>query len=326
MELFFLFIFLLSFALTFFITPMLISQGKKAGLLRPDLNKSKRPKVFYIGGIAVVFSLFITTMVVLALQSFFGFSLIGEREALALLLTSLSLSFLGLVDDLLNVPQWAKALLPMIAAVPIISLRSVSSTSFFIPFFGQLDLGIFYLLFFVPFAISGAANLANIFAGVNGLEASLSIIMYLVLSLLGFSLAKPEMAVFSTIMVGSLLAFLYFNKYPARVFPGDVGTLLFGGLVAGLAIVDNLEMILPILFFPHFIDLLIKIKHKLPSKGWEFLEKQGYLYPKKKKVSFLQYIVSFFGKIEEPKLVLFLSLVELLLGAVCLILFLPVKL
>ncbi len=304
---------IVSFAITFAVLPLLIKQGLKNNVFGYDINKSSRPKVFHIGGIAVIAGFFIAGMLGIGITFFSLDGLnIDITLSIAIMLTALSLAFLGLVDDILDIPQWVKALLPMIATIPLIALRAVGNTAIFIPLIGEVDFGVFYLFFIIPFAVSGAANLSNIFAGINGLEASLSFIMYLTTLFFGILLGKPHMAFFSAIMLGSLIAFLFYNKYPAKTFPGDVATLVFGGVLASLAIVDNLESILPFLFFPHFIDLLIKLKNRLPSKGWNFEEKDGFLLPPKKPVSLLQYTVKYLGKMKERDLVYFFSFIEII--------------
>ena len=311
------FFFAVAFITTYFVILKLNKLALKNGIVGKDMNKSSRPKLFHIAGIGIVTGFFLSSMLALA---FLVFSLDGSgislNHSLAILLTFLSLAFLGLVDDVFDIPQWVKALLPMFASIPFIVLKAVGSTVVYIPFIGNVDLGLFYLFVIIPLAISGSANLSNIFAGINGLEALLSIIMYATSLLLGIYFSKPHLTLFSSIMLGSLIAFFCFNKYPSKVFPGDVGTLVMGGTLSALAIVDNLESFVPILFIPHLVDLVIKLKNGLPSKNWWLEEKGGYLIPPKKPISLLQHTVKKIGKIKEEKLVLLFAFVEMLLAVV----------
>ncbi len=307
--------FLLSLVIGLFTLSKLIKLALKNSIVAEDKNKSSRPKVFHIGGIAIITSFFLVSMLSIAM---FVFSVNGISiditKSMAIVLTALSLAFLGLVDDIFDIPQWVKALLPMFASIPLIALSVAGSTTVMIPFIGSINLGYFYLFIIIPFAVSGSANLSNIFAGINGLESLLSIIMYATALFFGIYYGKPHLTLFSTIMLGSLVSFYWFNRYPSKVFPGDVGTLVMGGTLASLAIVDNLESFVPILFVPHLIDLVIKLKNRLPSKGWWFEEKRGYLLPPEKPISLLQYTVKIIGKIKEKELVSFYAIIELLLA------------
>ena len=310
-------LFIISFLISYILTHKLIRLGKKNGIVAKDMNKNHKPEVFHLGGIAIAISFFLSSMIAVGFSIFsldgYGITI---THSLAIILTSLFLAFLGLVDDIFDIPQWSKALLPMFASIPLIALKAVGSTSVFFPFIGYIDLGLFYLILIIPFAISGSANLSNIFAGINGLEAILSIIMYTTALLLGLYFSKPHLILFSTIMLGSLIAFYLFNRFPSKAFPGDVGTLLMGGTLASLAIVDNLESFVPILFIPHMIDLVIKLKNRLPSKNWWFEEKDGFLIPPKNPISLLQYTIKHFGKMKEKTLVMFYAIVESILALI----------
>ncbi len=309
----------ISFFLSFLITKKLIEVGKKRGIVAEDLNKSSKPKVFHLGGIGLALSFFLSSMFVLGINLFYGNGIRVEYY-LAIVLTGIVLAFVGLIDDLFGMKKWIKALFPMVASIPLITLKAVGSTTIAIPLLGPIDFGAIYLFLIIPLAISGTANLANIFAGINGIEASLSLVIYLTGMILGYYFEKNLLFIFSSIMVGALIGFLIFNKYPSKVFPGDVGTLLMGGVISTLAIVDNLESFVFFLFIPHLIDLVIKTKNKLPSEGWWFEEREGLLIPPKKPISLLQYTVKIMGKIKESELVLFYTFIEMMLGVLAILL------
>ena len=101
----------------------------------------------------------------------------------------------------------------------------------------------------------------NFLAGYNGLEASQGIIILSALAFVTYITKNAWLSLIALFMVASLIAFYIFNKYPAKVFPGDSGTLLIGGSIACIIILtQRIELIfLTVLFFlPHFVDFLLK--------------------------------------------------------------------
>lgn len=100
-----------------------------------------------------------------------------------------------------------------------------------IPSYGVLDLG----WFFVPFTalvISGFSNAVNITDGLDGLAGGLLLITLIALTILSSSILDTPTSLFMALWIGGIIAFLYFNTYPARLFLGDVGALSFGATLA----------------------------------------------------------------------------------------------
>jgi len=100
-----------------------------------------------------------------------------------------------------------------------------------IPYFGVLDMG----WIFVPFAalvITGFSNAVNITDGLDGLAGGLLMICLFALIMLGISILDTPITLFIALWLGGLIAFLYFNTFPARIFLGDVGALSFGATLA----------------------------------------------------------------------------------------------
>lgn len=100
-----------------------------------------------------------------------------------------------------------------------------------IPSFGVIDLG----WVFIPFGaliITAFSNAVNITDGLDGLAGGLLMITLFALILLGFAIIDTPTTLFLALWIGGILAFLYFNTYPARIFLGDVGALSFGATLA----------------------------------------------------------------------------------------------
>lgn len=104
-----------------------------------------------------------------------------------------------------------------------------------IPYLGVWDLG----WFFVPFAafiITAFSNAVNITDGLDGLAPGLLMITLFALTMIAASILDTPIALFLALWLGGLLAFLYFNTYPARIHLGDVGALSFGATLAVIAL------------------------------------------------------------------------------------------
>ncbi len=95
-----------------------------------------------------------------------------------------------------------------------------------LPFIGTIDIGLLYPLLIIPIGIIGASNAFNMLAGYNGLEAVMGVVILSTLGLIAYSIGNTVAVVISVTIttISALIALLYFNKYPAKVFPGDTLT------------------------------------------------------------------------------------------------------
>lgn len=100
-----------------------------------------------------------------------------------------------------------------------------------IPLIGVFDLGIFYI-FFAAFVIIGFANAFNITDGIDGLATGILMIALASFWVISRSILDTPLTLFIAVWLGGIVAFLYFNIYPARIFLGDVGALSFGATFA----------------------------------------------------------------------------------------------
>jgi len=100
-----------------------------------------------------------------------------------------------------------------------------------IPFWGVLDLGLGYIPL-AAFIIVAFTNAFNITDGLDGLACGLLLICLVAFCFLSFQIFDTPLTILTSIWIGVLIAFLYFNVYPARVFLGDTGAMGFGALMA----------------------------------------------------------------------------------------------
>jgi phospho-N-acetylmuramoyl-pentapeptide-transferase len=163
---------------------------------------------------------------------------------------------LGLADDLrklrvgsLGIPARLKFPIQLLFAIPVAALAH-QPHQFLIPF----DLGWLYWPLAV-LAIVGCANAVNLSDGIDGLAGGLCAIAFLGVALLLPGAATGEKAT-GLAITGGLLAFLWYNRHPARVFMGDAGSLGLGYALAAMAILQGFLLLLPLLGIVFVIETL----------------------------------------------------------------------
>ena len=210
------FILFLSFVLTSFLLPNLIKFLVIKKLVdNPGPRKIHASAVPRLGGVSIVFSM-------LFVMSIFVPEYV---KAMPLLISAMILFFTGMIDDLLDI-NWKIKLLSQLISV-LISLKFILDLTPAIYLFGiQLPLVIgspLLILFMI-----GTINSINLMDGLDGLVSGFCILVFFVLSILGF-LFQSQIITFLTIaIIGSLLSFLKYNSNPARIFLGDNGSLFLG--------------------------------------------------------------------------------------------------
>jgi len=263
----------ISFILTILILPKWIKKCKQVGLLWGDMNKFNQEKnVAASGGIIVVMSFVLGVLFYIATRTFFIDGNGTSLEIFALITVILILAIVGFVDDVLG---WTfkglsirfRLFLAFMASIPLVVIN-VGVSEIGIPFIGSIDIGILYPLILIPIGIAGATTTYNFLAGFNGLEAGQGIIILSFLSLIAYITGTLWLAIIGLCMVASLLVFYFYNKYPAKVFPGDVLTYTIGALIAGMAILGNFEKIAVFVFIPYILETILKVRGRLKKQSF----------------------------------------------------------
>jgi phospho-N-acetylmuramoyl-pentapeptide-transferase len=136
----------------------------------------------------------------------------------------------------------------------------------YVPFIGLFRVGWFYIPM-AAFIIVSFANAVNITDGLDGLAAGLLMIALFAFWFLSNSILDTPLSVFIALWLGSLIAFLYFNVYPARIFMGDVGTLSFGATLAVVGLLLGKIMAVVVIGGIFVIELLSSLV-QLTSKKY----------------------------------------------------------
>ncbi|CAC9924582.1 phospho-N-acetylmuramoyl-pentapeptide-transferase [Aedoeadaptatus nemausensis] len=210
-----------------------------------------------IGGIIFLTSAILATLVIKNLT----------YEAMVLFISTLGFGLVGFVDDYLKVVHKRnlgftarqKLLAQILIAVLLYVLIRTSdglSTAMLVPGRGTTwEMGIMFIPFII-FVVVGTVNSVNLTDGLDGLSSSVTIIVMLFFSLVSYKMGRTSITLFCLVMAGALLGFLFYNKYPAKVFMGDTGSLALGGAVVAVAILLNLPLLLPICCGIYFIETL----------------------------------------------------------------------
>lgn len=241
-------VFVLTVAALRLLIPKLRSMkmGQKILDIGPRWHKSKEGTPT-MGGLAFAVPVTVVTAAAIAVAPALGID-IPVAPVLLTLLLAVGNGVIGVIDDLtkfkkkqnegLTAPQKYALQLAMAGAfLALLRLYGTPDTAVSIPFTDiHLELGWFYYVFALIF-ITGIINSVNLTDGIDGLASSVTLVVAVFLSVLGFTYAKYDAALLGGVTVGATLGFLVYNFYPARIFMGDTGSLFLGGIVAGAAFV-----------------------------------------------------------------------------------------
>lgn len=289
---------LLAFFSSYFLTKIFIKYFKSIGLVAIDLHKQKKPILPTSGGVPVAFSILISLLFYIGIQTFVYKNLEEAIPLLAIVSSILIVTFVGLFDDLKSplgksryeikrmeenfiktksgLPQ-KKWIFTLPAAIPLMVVN-VGVTTMVLPFFGPVEFGILYPLVLIPIGVVGCSNVINLLGGFNGSEAGMGIVYLISLGILAL-MNKEFVSILFLISAASLFSFLKFNWYPAKILPGDSLTYLLGVIVASGVIVGNIEKAGAILLAPFIIEFFLKARSKFRASCLGKLRKNGKLNP-----------------------------------------------
>lgn len=209
-----------------------------------------------MGGIIIIISLVIASL----------FFVGSHPRILPILFATIGFGFIGFLDDYIKVVKKRSlglralqkiALQILVTAIFGLLLYNMTDvgTSIMIPFMGkQMDLGlIFYPFLFL--VMIGTTNSVNLTDGLDGLASGVTVLVATFFAVVSWG-EQSGIEPITAAAVGSLLGFLLFNAYPARVFMGDTGSLALGGFVAATAFVLKMPLFLLIVGLIYVIEAL----------------------------------------------------------------------
>ncbi|HDD43643.1 MAG TPA: hypothetical protein ENG63_02105 [Candidatus Desulfofervidus auxilii] len=247
--------FTISFIITFILVPFLIRKFKEKGIVGVDVHKPEKPEIPEMGGLSILISIIVSTVFLIIvcnnLTKFFT----------TFLMVVVVVGIIGAIDDIKPLNPKLKPTLTALASLPIIIFGTYVPRPVF-PIIGKTRLTIVYpLLIIAGLAVStNAVNMLDVF---NGSMAGTCSILLLTLLISSIILGSSIGILLSAITLGSLVAFFYYNKYPAKIFSGDVGSLTVGAAIATIAVMGRLEIVTIVAMMPHIMNGF----HSLASIG-----------------------------------------------------------
>lgn len=288
---------LVSLLAVLIVTPRAIRKLLGARITGKDRHKEGRPVVAEMGGLAVFLALNAGAFTVLALGDL-------AESVRALILAALVVAagacITGVLDDLVELRQRFKAFIPFAFAVPLALF--VPDTVIMFPRVGAVDFGLLYPLLIVPLAIACASNGFNMLEGFNGMGAGIGIILASAISVLAILEGNLTGLALLFPLVGALGGFLWYNAYPARIFPGDSMTLLVGAVLAAAAILSGIEFWGGLLFLPHILEFFLKAKGGFRAQTFATEVRDGVLHYEGPTES-ITHILMRLSPLTEPRLV-----------------------
>lgn len=236
--------------------------GKK---IREDGPESHQDKAGTptMGGVMIV----VTVVVVTLLLNLRG----GRYSMLLPVLTLLGCGLLGAADDMVNlVGRRGSGLRPTVkfgwlfgialaAAWMLYSPDYLGPSHTYFPFLGSVDLQPYLGLWYVPlatFVILLTANAVNLTDGLDGLAGSTAGLAFAAYGGIAYLQGQDYLIPLCFTIVGTLLSFLWYNAYPARVFMGDTGSLALGATLGVVALMSWQWLIFPVIGFVFIIEAL----------------------------------------------------------------------
>lgn len=253
----------ISFALTVLLCPIFIPilhRMKFGQFIREEGPEShlKKAGTPTMGGIVMLAAFTVSSLAYM----------LNEPQIFPVILLTVGFGFIGFLDDFIKLAKkrslglraWQKLGLQIVLTgyfAYVIMSDYPELTQIIIPFTGgqvAWNLGVLFVPF-VFIAVLGTVNGANFTDGLDGLATSVTVVIAMFFAIFSLRIESP-VYITAMIMVGTLLGFLIFNTYPAKVFMGDTGSLALGGFVAAEAFMLKVPLFIIIVAFIYLAEIL----------------------------------------------------------------------
>ncbi len=220
--------FLFSFLITFFSVPTIIKISRRKNLMdEPGIRSSHLRKIPNLGGIAIFYSIGICA-------SIFAYELFDLYKFLFASL--IILLYVGVMDDIVVMRAYKKLVAQIIVSALIVIGSDIRIRSLF-GVFGIYELGYFVSVVFSIVTFIILINAFNLIDGIDGLAGGYSLICSALFGISYYRLGAYNypLVILSAVIIGAVLAFLYYNlsNYrTSKIFMGDTGSMLLGFLLA----------------------------------------------------------------------------------------------
>jgi len=262
---------------------------------RPDdLVKTHKAPIAYLGGLGMLIGLTIGVLVGIGCMRYEEFRGSALKWLLGILAGGTIACFVGLTDDIFDIKPRQKFLGQIVAAIILLLVgitpnlqRIAGPLNLPMPHNLEMILGVFIVIFFVL----GATNSLNLLDGLDGLCGGVTTIITLAMLLLSIHLATwgysevgdPVRIIICLGLIGGVCGFLPFNRYPAKIFMGDAGSMLLGFMVAALMLlfaegVPRWWMASIVVFGLPILDTAVALIRRLLNHRPLFVSDRGHIY------------------------------------------------
>lgn len=259
--------FVISIIIALIIIPILkklkIGQIERLDGPQSHLSKQGTPTM---GGVIILLAMILAAIIAFIYYSNKDSELI--KNMIPLLIMAVGAGLIGFIDDFKKLilkdtkglkPSYKMLGLLIISVIYVLYIIKFANigTEILIPFTEiYINFPIWLYIPFSVFVILGTTNAVNLTDGVDGLGGSVAVIITATLTVLATILGMQEAVIFGSIICGAVLGFLIFNIHPAKVFMGDTGSLMLGGIISAMAIYLKMPLILLIIALVPILETL----------------------------------------------------------------------
>ena len=223
-----------------------------------------------MGGIIMIVAIIIATV---GACIFFSVTINQEliKRLIPLLIITIAFGMIGFIDDFKKLvlkntdglkPKYKMLGLLIIAVIYVLFLVYGFNleTDTYIPIFKiYINIPVFLYIPLAVLVILSTTNAINLTDGVDGLASSVSCLIVPCLTVIGISNQMYEVSIFGSIVIGATLGFLIFNLHPAKVFMGDTGSLMLGGVISSIALYLKMPLLLVLIAIIPVLEALSDI-------------------------------------------------------------------
>ena len=248
--------FLVPFIFIIAAMPYIIRKLTLNGHVVRDMYKVGHPIVPTQGGLVIlliaIFSLSILTLFYSKIITPINYTIIVVVVLFALF---------GLLDDLVNIGRPAKLVLLYYCSYPLIPF--IATTTILFPLIGNVDLSIIYLQLIIPTYVPVVANLVNMHSGLNGIAPGLSLIVLVTLVYKAYFFGNISDALFIICLTGAVGGYFLFERYPSRIFWGNIGALSIGAAIGAMIVTQGFIISGFVMLIPHTVNFLMYVYWRL---------------------------------------------------------------
>jgi len=242
---------------TFYFSKIVMSLSLRRRMVAVDVHKPNKPLVPTLGGLAILIGFLLPVLL---------FSLSNPESwirAIIVVVTALLSSAVGIYDDFKPLKGLTKVYLTVPLVIPVMLGHFLSPDKVVmgrpvVPLVGRLRLTIIYWLL-LPLAVAGPANAVNMLEVFNGVMPIMCSIGLIPMTLTALILGKGDAVIYYIALLGSLIGYYPYNKYPSRLFTGNVGSLMVGSVIGCVAILGGTEFVTLVALMPHLLNAFLVI-------------------------------------------------------------------